>query len=82
MFRRPYIANPDLVDRLTMGAALTKPDPEIFFTGEAAVTRIILRSDRRGWRLASHTVGCFRPQSTPAKRQIRGVRFCVLSDWR
>jgi N-ethylmaleimide reductase len=34
-FGRPYISNPDLVERLKTGAALTKPDPETFYFGEA-----------------------------------------------
>ncbi|MGD1029183.1 hypothetical protein [Candidatus Binatus soli] len=35
-FRRLYIANPDLVDRLRMGARLNVPDRATFFGGAAA----------------------------------------------
>ncbi|PCC74924.1 N-ethylmaleimide reductase [Nannocystis exedens] len=34
-FGRPFIANPDLVDRLRTGAALAVPDPQTFYTPEA-----------------------------------------------
>jgi len=34
-FGRPFIANPDLVDRLRTGAPLTEPDRETFYSGEA-----------------------------------------------
>ncbi|HMP73232.1 MAG TPA: alkene reductase [Kiritimatiellia bacterium] len=38
-FGRPFISNPDLVDRLQNGAALTSPNPETFYTpGEAGYT--------------------------------------------
>lgn len=33
-FGRPYIANPDLVERLTAAAPLNTPDPETFYAGE------------------------------------------------
>jgi N-ethylmaleimide reductase len=33
-FGRPYISNPDLVERLRAGAPLAKPDPETFYAGE------------------------------------------------
>jgi N-ethylmaleimide reductase len=33
---RPYIANPDLVDRLLMGAALNEPDPATFYSSGPA----------------------------------------------
>jgi N-ethylmaleimide reductase len=35
-FARPYIANPDLVERLRLGAALRRPDPATFYGGGAA----------------------------------------------
>lgn len=35
-FGRLYIANPDLVERLRLGAALNNPDPATFFGGGAA----------------------------------------------
>jgi len=34
-FGRPFISNPDLVARLRSGAALTPPDPDTFYAGEA-----------------------------------------------
>jgi len=34
-FGRPFISNPDLVERLRSGAALTQPDPNTFYAGEA-----------------------------------------------
>jgi len=34
-FGRPYIANPDLVERLRRGAPLAKPDPATFYGGDA-----------------------------------------------
>jgi N-ethylmaleimide reductase len=34
-FGRPFIANPDLVARIAVGAALTKPDYSLLYTGEA-----------------------------------------------
>ncbi len=34
-FGRPFIANPDLVERLRRGAALTAPDPATFYGGGA-----------------------------------------------
>lgn len=34
-FGRPYIANPDLVERLQAGAALNTPEPETFYGGGA-----------------------------------------------
>ncbi|MDP2760635.1 MAG: alkene reductase [Sideroxyarcus sp.] len=38
-FGRPFIANPDLVQKLQSGAALTPPDPAIFYTpGEKGYT--------------------------------------------
>ena len=33
-FGRPYIANPDLVERLKADAPLTTPDPDTFYSGE------------------------------------------------
>lgn len=33
-FGRPFISNPDLVERLRAGAPLTTPDPEIFYGGD------------------------------------------------
>jgi N-ethylmaleimide reductase len=33
---RPFLANPDLVQRWTRGAALNEPDPETFYSGGAA----------------------------------------------
>jgi len=33
-FGRPFIANPDLVERLRSGAALAEPDPDTFYAGE------------------------------------------------
>jgi N-ethylmaleimide reductase len=33
-FARPYIANPDLVERFRRGAALAVPDPATFYGGE------------------------------------------------
>ncbi|QFU01158.1 N-ethylmaleimide reductase [Halomonas sp. THAF5a] len=32
---RPYIANPDLVERFRVGAALNEPNPETFYGGDA-----------------------------------------------
>jgi N-ethylmaleimide reductase len=38
-FGRPYIANPDLVERLQRGLPLAQPDPDTFYTpGEAGYT--------------------------------------------
>lgn len=38
-FGRPFISNPDLVDKLRSGAALTPPDPSTFYTpGEKGYT--------------------------------------------
>jgi N-ethylmaleimide reductase len=34
-FGRPYIANPDLVERLRRGAPLAKPDNATFYGGDA-----------------------------------------------
>ncbi|HWK38846.1 MAG TPA: alkene reductase [Hyphomicrobium sp.] len=34
-FGRPFISNPDLVQRLRSGAALTPPDPNTFYAGDA-----------------------------------------------
>ena len=34
-FGRPFISNPDLVERLRNGAPLAKPDPATFYAGEA-----------------------------------------------
>ncbi len=34
-FGRPYIANPDLVERLRRGAPLAKPDRDTFYGGDA-----------------------------------------------
>ena len=34
-FGRPFISNPDLVERLREGAALTPPDPATFYAGDA-----------------------------------------------
>jgi N-ethylmaleimide reductase len=34
-FGRPFIANPDLVERLREGAPLAAPDPSTFYAGEA-----------------------------------------------
>ena len=34
-FGRPYIANPDLVERLRRGASLAKPDQATFYGGDA-----------------------------------------------
>jgi N-ethylmaleimide reductase len=34
-FGRPFISNPDLVERLRSGAPLAKPDPNTFYAGEA-----------------------------------------------
>lgn len=34
-FGRPYIANPDLVERFRRGAALNEPDPDTFYGGGA-----------------------------------------------
>ena len=34
-FGRPYIANPDLVERLRRGAPLAKPDHATFYGGDA-----------------------------------------------
>lgn len=34
-FGRPYIANPDLVDRFQLGAELNEPDPDTFYGGGA-----------------------------------------------
>lgn len=34
-FGRPYIANPDLVERFRQGAALNQPDPSTFYGGAA-----------------------------------------------
>ena len=35
-FGRPFIANPDLVDRISMGAPLSPGDPETFYSGGAS----------------------------------------------
>lgn len=35
-FGRPFIANPDLVERLRLGAPLNTPDPTTFYGGDAA----------------------------------------------
>jgi N-ethylmaleimide reductase len=34
-FGRPFISNPDLVERLRSGAQLAAPDPNTFYAGEA-----------------------------------------------
>ncbi len=34
-FGRPYIANPDLAERLRLDAALNEPDPATFYAGDA-----------------------------------------------
>ena len=34
-FGRPFISNPDLVERLRSGAPLATPDPNTFYAGEA-----------------------------------------------
>ena len=34
-FGRPFISNPDLVERLRSGAPLAAPDPNTFYAGEA-----------------------------------------------
>lgn len=34
-FGRPFIANPDLVERMRLGAALNAPDPATFYTADA-----------------------------------------------
>ncbi len=34
-FGRPFISNPDLVERLRSGAPLAKPDPDTFYAGDA-----------------------------------------------
>ena len=34
-FGRPFISNPDLVERLRSGAPLAQPDPNTFYAGEA-----------------------------------------------
>ena len=34
-FGRPFISNPDLVERLRSGAPLAKPDQNTFYAGEA-----------------------------------------------
>jgi len=34
-FGKPFISNPDLVERLREGAALTPPDPATFYAGDA-----------------------------------------------
>jgi N-ethylmaleimide reductase len=34
-FGKPFIANPDLVERLRAGAPLNEPDPETFYTSDA-----------------------------------------------
>jgi N-ethylmaleimide reductase len=34
-FGAPYVANPDLVERFALGAALNEPDPETFYGGDA-----------------------------------------------
>ncbi|WP_075609791.1 alkene reductase [Alteromonas pelagimontana] len=33
-YGRPYIANPDLVERFALGAELNEPDPDTFYQGE------------------------------------------------
>jgi N-ethylmaleimide reductase len=35
-FGRPFIANPDLVARMRLGASLNEPDPATFYGGGAA----------------------------------------------
>jgi N-ethylmaleimide reductase len=35
-FGRPFLSNPDLVDKLASGAALMAPEPNTFYTPRAA----------------------------------------------